>query len=121
MNKQVLTAIIAAIIILIALFAWAPWMSEASAKESVNAYFEKQNKGIVDGCGFNCDDCGIKNASKIPFGYSIEVEYACGLLPADSKQYHTIATINVYSWGTIKEIKSATQSPPTIAPAKNIS
>ncbi len=112
-------SIIAAIIIIIALFAWAPWMSEAGAKESVNAYFEKRNAGIVDGCGFNCDGCGIKSAEKILFGYAVEVEYACGLLPADSKKYHTIKTINVYSFGLTKEVKSATQSPspPTVAPA----
>ena len=121
MTKASRLSIIAAIIIIIALFAWAPWMSEASAKNTVNAYFEKQNEGIVDGCGFNCEGCGVKEATKIPFGYAVEVEYACGFLPADSKQYHTIKTINVYSFGITKEVKSATQSPPTIAPAKNIS
>jgi hypothetical protein len=110
-------SIIAAIIIIIALFAWAPWMSEASAKDSVNVYFEKQNKGIVDGCGFNCDGCGIKSAEKIAFGYAVEVEYACGLLPADSKQYHTTRTFKVYSFGVTKEIVPKTEQPPTTAPA----
>jgi hypothetical protein len=110
-------SIIAAIIIIIALFAWAPWMTEASAKDSAKTAFEAKWKGVIDGCGFNCDGCGVKEATKILFGYAVEVEYACGLLPADSKQYHTLRTFKVYSFGVTKEIVPKTEQPPTIAPA----
>ena len=114
MDKKIL---IAGVIIIIALLAWAPWLSATDAQSAAKTYFEKKNVGIMDGCGFNCNGCGVKEAHKMLFGYSVDIEYACGLLPADKPEYHQTGTINVYSFGITKEVsKPAGYQPPTKGP-----
>jgi len=102
MEKKVI--ILAIIIILIILLAWAPWITTNYAEERAVNAFESKQEGIVDGCGFNCEGCGIKSSHRSLFGYSVEIEYACGLLPADTEEYHTKDSIFVSAFGTVHSL-----------------
>ena len=110
-------SIIVAIIIIIVLFAWAPWMSEASAKDSAKAASEDKWKGVMDGCSFDSFGAVEKKA----FGYEITILSMCGMgfanqtIPTHEEKWF------IYSFGTTKEIVPQVEGPPTIAPAENIS
>jgi hypothetical protein len=115
-------SIIAAIIIIIALFAWAPWMSEASAKDSAKAAFEDKWKGVMDGCSF--DSFGA--AEKKFFGYEVTIIAGCGmgftLRPGETPSHKEKWFVSAF--GTTKEIVPKVEGPPTKAlatPALTIS
>jgi len=64
---------------LLALLAWSPWQTKESAENKVIKAFESGQVGITDGCGFNCEGCGVESSQKIPFGYLVNIKYKCGL------------------------------------------
>ena len=39
---------------------------------------------VADGCGVNCAECGVSAAKRVAFGYSVKIEYTCGMKPADT-------------------------------------
>lgn len=84
-----------------ALLAWAPWLTPEGAQSRARAAFEAGQRGIVDGCGFACTGCGPKEAHRALFGYRVELVYACGMLPADSPEFHRRTTFFVSSLGTV--------------------
>ncbi len=79
----------------------APGITKSYAENKVVKKFEGKNENISDSCGFNCDGCGVEESDKTLFGHSIKIEYACGLLPTDSPEYHRTATKFVSFLGTI--------------------
>ena len=91
---------------LLALSAWSPWITKNYAERSVYQGFISEQQGIVDGCGFNCAGCGVKSSKKILFGYSVQIEYACGFSITDLPGLHRrlyafvspIGTIHNYSY-----------------------
>jgi len=94
-------AICLAAVGILALLAWCPWITpDFAAARAVNV-FEERQKGIVDGCGFNCKGCGVKEAARAWFGSVVTIEYACGLLPADLPQYHRTGRAFVSCLGTV--------------------
>jgi len=67
------------IIFLLALLAWSPLQTKDAAERKAMSAFESGQTGIIDGCGFNCDGCGIESSQKIPFGYLVNLKYKCGM------------------------------------------
>jgi hypothetical protein len=90
-----------AILGLLVLVLWSPWISPQYAKERAVAQFERAWLNVVDGCGFGCHGCGAAGVRKVPFGAQVTLEYACGMLPADSPEYHQQATVFVSSLGKV--------------------
>ncbi len=90
------------VILLVSLFFWSPWITKDFAESRVIERFEKINSRISDGCGFNCKGCGVINSNKVAFGYVITIEYACGLLPRDSKEFHQKQTKYVSFIGSVR-------------------
>lgn len=71
---------------------WAPWMTRARAEGQAAATFQAAWAGVIDGCGLDCTGCGAVESHWVPFGYSVTLEYACGLIPADTPEYHQRST-----------------------------
>ncbi len=86
---------------LVALCAWAPWMTSASAESRAVDSFDHAWEGVADGCGLNCKGCGSISAQRVPFGVRVTLEFACGLIPADSPEYHRQATVFISALGTV--------------------
>jgi hypothetical protein len=100
MKKYLLTSFIIAILVL-GVFAWSPWISGQYAKERAVAQFERAWLNVVDGCGFACHGCGAISWKRVAFGAQVTLEYACGLLPADSPEYHQQANVYVSPLGKV--------------------
>lgn len=98
-NKNI--SIIGVVIIVLILLAWSPWITKDYAEKRVVSAFEEGNKGITDGCGFNCVGCGVTGSEKVIFGYSVNVEYGCGMRPTDSRDLNERATKFVSFLGTV--------------------
>jgi hypothetical protein len=86
------------------LFLWSPWISAGYAERAVTGEFESSWEGVADGCGFNCQGCGVTASERVPFGYRVQIEYACGMLPADLPEYHQQADIFVSLFGTVHQL-----------------
>lgn len=87
--------------ILITLLLWAPWLTQQIAEQKVIDRFNTIWDGVVDGCGFNCRGCGIVGSERKLLGYEVEIEYACGLIPADTPEYHQRDRALVSIFGTV--------------------
>ena len=71
-----------------ALFAWAPWITPSFAAQRAEDHFTSSWQGVADGCGLHCTGCGAIGTQKVLFGALVELEYACGMLPSDSSEFH---------------------------------
>lgn len=89
------------IISVVVLAAWGPWVTISFAEVRAEAAFQAAWQGVVDGCGFNCTGCGATGMQKIWFGYRVRLEYACGMLPEDSAEYHEFSDGFVSFLGTV--------------------
>ena len=87
MKKYLITSLIIATVVF-GMLAWSPWISGQYAKERAVAEFERAWLNVADGCGFGCHGCGAVETKKILFGTQVTLEYACGMLPEDSPEYH---------------------------------
>jgi hypothetical protein len=88
----------------LALLAWSPWMPAGRAAAAAEEAFDRAWEGVVDGCGLDCEGCGARPVAKVPFGYVVQLEYACGMIPADLPEYHERATLLVSMLGTVHGI-----------------
>lgn len=88
--------LITAAFVLLALLGWSPWLTRDDAQEKTVQAFEEKWKGTIDGCGFNCQDCGVTSNKKVPFGYKIEIQFKCGM-----KNYFRQETYFVSFLGTL--------------------
>ena len=77
-EKKLKLSIIGFLIILV-LLSWSPWITKTYAEKKVIEAFEESQKGIVDGCGFNCEGCGIADSNKMLFGYKVNIKFKCGM------------------------------------------
>lgn len=84
-----------------ALVLWAPWMSKDSLPKIVEGRFASAWRGVVDGCGLDCEGCGVVSAQRVTLGAWVELEYACGMLPADLPEYHQRARLFLSVLGTL--------------------
>ena len=76
--KKIIIIIIGLLIVSV-LLAWSPWITKNYAEKNVIETFEESQKSIIDGCGFNCEGCGVSNSYKILFGYEVNIKYKCGM------------------------------------------
>jgi len=101
--KKVSVTILNLGFIVFGLMMWAPWITKGFAENRAAAVFQEQQEGVIDGCGFECEGCGVKGSYRTFFGYSVALEYACGLLPSDSPLYHTRSEMFISAFGTVSE------------------
>jgi len=80
MNR--IPSFIIVLIILLGLLAWSPWVTQDYAEGKATQEFTSSWEGVIDGCGFNCDGCGVKSSQKKLFGYSVTIGYGCGMKTA---------------------------------------
>jgi hypothetical protein len=99
--KRRLTLITIITLVAIVLFLWSPWITGQYAKERAVAEFERAWLNVADGCGFACHGCGAAAWKKVPFGAQVTLEYACGMLPADSPENHQQAGVFVSFLGKV--------------------
>lgn len=97
MNRK----IIYALIIIVGLVAWSPWLTRASAKNRVVTSFNKSWEYVADGCGTDCKGCGAVSSTRIPFGILVTLEYGCGMIPKDTPEYHKHTHAFVSLFGTV--------------------
>ena len=92
-----------AVLILVVVFGvlWAPWLTPQRAGRRVVDAFNAAWQGVIDGCGFNCRGCGVTQRHRVPAGYVVGIEYACGLLPENSAAYHRTGYVYVSVAGTV--------------------
>jgi len=83
------------------LLAWAPWITPEDAERMAADRFTQAWSGGIDGCGFNCSGCGSTFVRRIPFGMLVEMEYACGMIPADTPEYHERSEVFVSLFGSV--------------------
>lgn len=96
MDKKI-NIIITGLIVLLALLAWSPWITKTYAEKKVVEAFEESQKGVVDGCGFNCEGCGVTNSNKMPFGYKVNIKFKCSMkdyFREDTKFLSFIGTVH---------------------------
>lgn len=88
-------------IVLLALSAWSPWLTPEFAEARAVDSFNRAWLSVIDGCGTNCKGCGAIKSKRSPFGIEVTLEYACGLIPEDTPEYHEQATGFVSAFGTV--------------------
>ena len=93
--------IITIILIVLTLLVWSPWITRDYAEKRVLEVFKENQKDIVDGCGFDCVGCGITNSGKEFFGYFVDIEYGCGMRPADRRDLNERSRKFVSFIGTV--------------------
>jgi hypothetical protein len=86
--------------LLAGLFAWSPWITRKSAERRAVDSFNKAWESVADGCGINCEGCGAVSSRRVLFGVLVTIEYACGMIPADSPEYHRQSSVFVSTFGT---------------------
>jgi hypothetical protein len=98
MKKIILSVVL---VFIVSGIIFAPWVTVSFAEHRAINTFKGQWKNVSDGCGFNCKDCGVKTTEKVLFGRKVVIEYACGLLPSDSPEYHQKKELFVSFLGTV--------------------
>ena len=83
------------------LFAWSPWLTPTSAETRAVNMFNRAWEAVADGCGMNCQGCGAISSRRVPFGVLVTLDYACGMIPADLREYHRQSTTFVSPLGTV--------------------
>lgn len=95
-----------AIIAILVLAAFAPWLTKSYAEKravhTLNGNFPSIT-GVTDGCGVGCPGCGVIASKKVAFGYSVKVEYSCGPLggASDSRKYNQVSDRFVSFFGVV--------------------
>ncbi|MGG1550356.1 hypothetical protein [Paenibacillus ferrarius] len=99
--KKLFISITAIGVVFFVLSLFSPWVTERFASAKALRAFKGQWKNTADGCGFACKDCGFVTSQKAAFGRKVEIEFACGLLPADDPKYHRRKELFVSFLGTV--------------------
>lgn len=82
MNHKTLSTLAMGLLV-IGLLAWSPWITPKIAENAAITQFNQKWMNIIDGCGFNCDDCGAVGYRKVAFGIFVTLQYGCGLMYPD--------------------------------------
>lgn len=78
---------------------WSPWLTSDRAVNIVKIAFETKWRGVADGCGFS--GLGIRSVQRTLLGYTVTIEYACGMLPSNSPQFNQQADVYVSPLATV--------------------
>jgi hypothetical protein len=89
------------VLVLTAILAWSPWLTQVSAEDRAVDSFVKAWEFVADGCGISCRGCGAVSSQRVPFGVFVAIDYACGMIPADLPEYHRQITAFVSALGTV--------------------
>ena len=95
------SSIVLAVLALTLILAWSPWLTRASAEDRAVDTFNRAWEFVADGCGTSCTGCGAVSSRHVPFGVIVEIEYGCGMLPADLPEYHRQSHAFVSALGTV--------------------
>jgi hypothetical protein len=77
MNNKRIVLIIVLVFFLI--LAWSPWITKEYAEKKAADTFNSAQNGIIDGCGLNCEGCGVVSSQKLLFGHSVILRNKCGI------------------------------------------
>ena len=101
-----IAVILSFIAIVLVLIFWAPWLTTQYAEEKVIDQFNSAWAGVADGCGFNCAGCGVTRSERTLLGFKVEIEYACGLIPEDTLDYHQVDHAFVSIFGIVTGLET---------------
>ena len=82
------------VLLIIALCAWSPWITEDTASTLTEAQFNNAWRGIIDGCGTASNDLGARDFHRVPFGATVSLSYQCGLVMPDEPALHTTVYVS---------------------------
>lgn len=68
------------LLLVIALGAWSPWITQDTASQLAETQFNEAWSGIIDGCGASGEELGATDFNKVPFGAYVTLDYQCGLV-----------------------------------------
>jgi hypothetical protein len=92
MRKKIVVLVLASVIT--GLFAWSPWLTQASTSKLVETQFNDAWNGVIDGCGTSGEGLGAKDFRKIPFGAYVTLDYQCGLVMPGEPALHTTVYVS---------------------------
>jgi hypothetical protein len=104
-NKPILITLLLIVVMFLSLFS--PWLTPSTVESIVINEMKNSQRNITDGCGINCNGCGIKNYKEASFGRYVDVEFACGMLPKYDPKYHKMTTFFVSFLGTVHQVDSS--------------
>lgn len=99
--KKLLQISLITIILALGIFAWSPWITQELAEQRTEQTLQETWLDVADGCGIDCSGCGAVRSRRAPFGVIVTLEYGCGMIPADTPEYHERATVFVSSFGVL--------------------
>jgi len=91
MRRKILSFVI--LFALTGLFAWSPWLTQATASNLAETQFNRAWSGVIDGCGTSGNNLGAKEYRKVPFGAYVILDYQCGLVMPGEPSLHTIVYV----------------------------
>ncbi|WP_336789868.1 hypothetical protein [Paenibacillus sp. MMO-177] len=103
MSKRMISSVasgVTALLIIVIICAWSPWISKAYASDRTINQFKTEWKDTADGCGFNCEGCGVRSSERKLFGWKVTINYACGQLAENQKPIIKTKTYYVSFIGT---------------------
>ncbi|MBN1449436.1 MAG: hypothetical protein JW963_00325 [Anaerolineales bacterium] len=89
------------ILALFGLILWSPWITREAAEQRTEQALLEAWSNVADGCGIDCNGCGAIQSMRVPFGVLVTLEYGCGMLPADSPEYHERTLVFVSAFGAV--------------------
>ena len=98
MKQKYLVPIIICLILVLLILIWAPWINQEGAREKAIDDFNNQYEGVIDGCGLDCEGCGVNSVNRQIFGYKVSLSYKCGL-----KDYTQEGSRFVSVFGTVSK------------------
>jgi hypothetical protein len=92
MQKRIV--IWAFILLITALCAWSPWITQDTASQLAETQFNQAWNSVIDGCGTSGDGLGAKDFRKVLFGAYVVLDYQCGLVMPDEPALHTTVYVS---------------------------
>jgi hypothetical protein len=92
------------VLAVLGILAWSPWVTPEAAGQRVEGALQDAWMNVADGCGIHCNGCGAVQLVRVPFGMLVTLEYGCGMLPADTPEYHQRTAVFVSTIGTVHGI-----------------
>ena len=86
------------------LLLWSPWITQETAEQHTEQALQEAWLNVTDGCGIDCNGCGVIQSQRVPFGVMVTLEYGCGMLPADTPEDHERTVVFVSTVGTVHGI-----------------
>ncbi len=105
MARTVLIMTVAALVIVAVLAAWSPWLGPREAERRAAGAFTAAWRGVVDGCGLNCPGCGARVNERLLFGYSVTLEYGCGIQSITAPEPNRTEMVYVSPLGAVHGLR----------------